>query len=249
MSGLNQASVNFFTLKWGDKYGPEYVNRLYNSLKLYCLTDFTFTLVTDKPYDDYAEGIQVMSILHLRLFRSTIFTAEKLDIMSMFHGENNVLLDLDILIHNDITELVTQPSSRPIFVYTYWTPNWHWTKLLVNKKACFVNSSFVKWSGNQAAYIDEHFTKNYDAMIEEYDSFDKYMFYEHAIATESGGVDWWPEGIFYNYNEGPHKYELLEDHAVCLFNTSHLVKQGKRHYELHNTPSEHTDIWEGYDDV
>ena len=25
--------MDFYTLKWGDQYGPEYVNRLYGSLK------------------------------------------------------------------------------------------------------------------------------------------------------------------------------------------------------------------------
>ncbi len=238
--------INFFTFKWGDKYGPEYVTRLKNSLHKYCQTDFTFTCITDKPVD----GIDCIDIVHYSLFGESVFTVEKIELMKNVTSGTNVLLDLDILIHGDITEYVTMPIDKPTFVFTYWTPDWHWEKLVPKKTACFMNSSFVRWDGTSAAFLYYHYMKNRDYHIEEYNSLDKYMFYEHYMPNkEDLPFDFWSEGIFYNYNaEGDHQYEFLDDHKICLFNTSHLIRQERRYYELDNTPSEHTEIWESYDE-
>lgn len=244
--------INFYTFKWGDKYGPEYVTRLRNSIKKYYNKPFTFTCITDRPVD----GIVCEDIREYKLFRESVFTAEKMELMHRKTEGTNVLLDLDMLIHNDITDIF-EPCKKPRFVYTHWTPDWHWTQLVPKKTACFMNSSFVMWQDDNAAFLYEHYMSNRGYHVGEYNSFDKYMFYEHYLPA-TGMVfdgrkcpfDFWPDGIFYNYNEqGDTQYKLLENRKVCLFNTSHLIKMDRRYYELDNTPSEHTEIWESYDEL
>ena len=39
------AMTNFYCLKWGTKYGPQYVNRLFNSLKVHYDNPFSFRIV------------------------------------------------------------------------------------------------------------------------------------------------------------------------------------------------------------
>ena len=39
--------LSILCLKWGDKYGPEYVNRLYNQCKEFIKLDFNFYCATD----------------------------------------------------------------------------------------------------------------------------------------------------------------------------------------------------------
>jgi len=172
-----------------------------------------------------------------------------MELMYRKRNEINILLDLDILIHNDITDMVTEPCDKPTFVYTHWTPNWHWKELVPKKTACFVNSSFVKWSGDTASHIFEHYMKNREMYLKEYNSFDKYVFYEHWLKDKSV-LKFWPTDIFYNYNEQTEtQYKFMEDRKICLFNTSHLIKLNRRYYELNNTPTVHTEIWESYDDI
>jgi len=237
-----QNPLNFFTLKWGDKYGPEYVTRLKNSLHKYCKADFVFTCITDDP----VAGINCEDITKYKLFSESVFTIEKVELMRRHDKGINVLLDLDMLIHDDITELVITRNKKPTFVYTHWTPKWHWEKLVPKKTACFMNSSFVKWTDRNAAPLYHHYMFKREHYRREYNSFDKYLFYEHYL--NNNPFEFWPEGIFYNYNEqGDSQYKLLEDHKVCLFNTSHLIKLDRRYYELDNTPTEHTEIWESYD--
>lgn len=241
-----QNPLFFYTFKWGDKYGPEYVIRLKNSLHKYCQVPFRFICITDQPVD----GIECVDINNYNVFGDSVFTVEKLELMWHSAVETNILLDLDILIHGDITDMVTSPCDKPTFVFTHWTPDWHWERLVDEKKACFINSSFVKWKGNQASYLFEYYMKNRKQYLKEYHSLDKHLFYEHYMPNrDNPPFDFWPEGIFYNYNaEGDNQYEFLDDHKICLFNTSHLIRLERRYYELDNTPSEHTEIWESYDD-
>jgi len=236
---------NFYTFKWGDKYGQEYVIRLRNSLIKYCKSPFNFTCITDNPVD----GVVCEDIREYQLFSESVFTAEKMELMHRERNKINVLLDLDILIHNDITDMVTEPCNKPTFVYTHWTPDWHWKELVPKKTACFINSSFVKWSGDTASHIFEHYMKNREMYLKKYNSFDKYVFYEHWLKDKSV-LKFWSTDIFYNYNEQTEtQYKFMEDRKVCLFNTSHLIKLNRRYYELNNTPTDHTEIWESYDEI
>ena len=253
MSVSDHNSLNIFCFKWGDKYGPEYVNRLRNSLKLYCKKDFTFTCITDDP-TGIAEDINIEPIYEFELNNSSVFTAVKIELMHSQRTGRNVIIDLDSLIHKDITDLFTRDITKPTFVYTHWTPLWHWKKLVPKKTACFINSSFVRWDGTMGDIFLEHFASKWDYHHSEYNSLDKYLFYEHYMPNHFSSnkddmpFDFWEEGIFYNYNaEGINQYKFLEDHNVCLFNTSHLIRQDRRYYELDNTPTEHTEIWESYD--
>ena len=46
---MSQAQNHILCMKWGDKYGPEYVNRLYNIVKQHLTLPFTFICLTDDP--------------------------------------------------------------------------------------------------------------------------------------------------------------------------------------------------------
>jgi len=238
--------LNIYTFKWGQKYGSEYVNRLFNSLKKYCQTDFIFHCITD----DYCNIYEDVKIIDYNVFEHTpLFTLEKIELMHKINNENNLILDLDILIHNDITDLCTRQISKPTFIWTHWTPEWHWKILVPQKTACFVNSSFVRWSGNAAKFLWEYYIENREMLDKEYQSCDKYLFYEHHL--KGNKIDFWKDGNihFYNYNEqGPNQYKYNSNASCCLFNTSHLIKQGRRYFELDNTPNWATELWESYDD-
>ncbi|MGI9568972.1 MAG: hypothetical protein ACR2PH_04355 [Desulfobulbia bacterium] len=246
--------LNVYCLKWGSKYGPEYVNRLYASVATHYQGEFIFHCITEDP-EDIHEDVVILEYIDLYLAASTVFTVEKLEIMKRHTGDKNLLLDLDILIHNDITDIVDGAcTDKPTFIWTDWTPEWHKRHLIKKKLACYVNSSFVVWSGTSANFLYDHFLSS-DNMSLEYDSCDKYIFYEHywdmarpfhPLAPHA--IRFFPSGKFYNYNEGKQKYQFQEKFSACLFNTSHLIGSDRRYYELDNTPNWATDLWEQYDD-
>lgn len=246
MSELNRDSLKIYTFKWGTKYSPEYVNRLYNSLKKYCKTDFQFNCITDNSSNIYSE----IKIIDYSQFQKTpLFTLEKIELMNKIVEGNNIILDLDILIHNDITDLCVRHIDRPTFIWTHWTPKWHWEVLVPKKTACFVNSSFVRWTGDSGKFLWDYYLENKQYLDKEYQSCDKYLFYEHHL--KESNIAFWEDGdkYFYNYNEqGPQQYKFNPNASCCLFNTSHLVKMNRRYFELDNTPNWATELWESYDE-
>ena len=75
--------MDFYTLKWGDKYGPEYVNRLYGGLKRHYHKPFTLTCYTD-TISQIDENVKVKNIDDLRKFDTDrVFTYEKLILMEL----------------------------------------------------------------------------------------------------------------------------------------------------------------------
>lgn len=237
--------INIYTFKWGTKYGPEYVNRLYNSLRKYCRLNFTFNCITDDSNGIY-EDIKIINYNKFNTSGESVFTVEKLELMYNINNNNNLLLDLDILIYNDITDLCNQIVEKPTFVYTYWTPECYWDKLVITKEACFINGSFIKWSGENAKFLFSNYLENREKHIREYNSCDKYLFYEEYLKNKNV-INFWPNGIFYSYNDGPYKKQYRDDYRCCIFNTSHLIKMNREYYELENTPDWAIDIWESYD--
>ena len=73
--------MNFFTLKWGNKYGPQYVNRLYGSLLANFKKKFTLTCYTD-DYEGIRDEVYIQPISELRPYNTDrVFTYEKLILM------------------------------------------------------------------------------------------------------------------------------------------------------------------------
>lgn len=234
--------IKFFTFKWGDKYDPEYVNRLYGSLK--ANYDYKFQLIcyTDNPIGIHKD-IQIEDIKNLRPYKTDrVFTYEKLILLE--HHKKGIWLDLDILIHKNITEdieKIVDSKSDFVMIWNHWNDyenkslKW-WGK----GSSCHVNSSFVYF--NQPSWLI-NFTKEHWHKIEwTYKSLDKYLFYQHYRTNR---IQFWPKYIFSNYNK--EWFQL--NNKITLFNTSHIKANNLEEvgYELHEAPEDVVNIWKSYD--
>ena len=101
-------------MKWGDKYGPEYVNRLYAMVRRHLRGDFKFVCLTDSSAGIRAE-VTCLPIPDLALpdglpergwKKLTTFEAD-------LHGLRGValFLDIDIVIVDDITPFFELPGD------------------------------------------------------------------------------------------------------------------------------------------
>jgi len=231
--------MDFFTLKWGDKYGPEYVNRLHGSLKKHYKKPFTLTCYTDNARYILDE-IQTKPISNLQKFDTDrVFTYEKLILMEKH--EKGIWLDLDILIHDDITFLGEDPHDF-VMIWNHWN-NYYQRSLRWYGKgsSCHVNSSLVKF--NNPEWLIRYTNDNWEKIAWTYKSLDKYLFYQHH---RNKRLRYWKKGIVTNYNrEG---FELSG--KVSIFNTSHKYNNKgivEESYELHEADSETVKLWESYD--
>ena len=235
--------LKFFTFKWGDKYGPEYVNRLYGSLKVNYNKPFQLICYTDNSLGIHKDVV-IEDIQSLRKYNTNrVFTYEKLVLME-FHP-TGIWLDLDILIHKNITKNVERVINNDeldfVMIWNHWNNyenkslQW-WGK----GSSCHINSSFVYFDRPQWL-ID--FTKKHWHKIEwTYKSLDKYLFYQHFRTNR---LEFWPDNIFSNYNK---EWFTLKN-KITLFNTSHIKANNLLEvaYELHEAKDEVIELWKSYD--
>lgn len=228
--------INFYTLKWGDKYGPEYVNRLYGSLLKHYHNPFTFTCYTDN-----AEGIRseviIEDINKLRIYDTKkVFTYEKLILMD--HHESGIWIDLDLLIHKDITNINLDKDF--IMIWNYWNPLSRSYAWYGKGSSCHVNSSFVYW--NNPEWLKRFTHDNWKKIEWTYKSLDKYMFYQHH-RTEK--LHYWPSDLVSNYN----RQEFKLDNKITIFNTSHIQANNltEEAFELHEADKGVLALWKSYD--
>jgi len=234
--------TNFFVFKWGNKYSAKYVNRLYNSICKFYKNKFTFTCITDDN-KEINNNIKIIDYDTFDTFdypKDRVFTREKLVLFKKFNRGLNIWLDLDILIHNDITEIIEEETTKPVFIWNYWT----YTKELMKHQygrggQCFVNSSFVKWKDNQGEHIYDSLVDKSKYAFYTYKSLDKYLFYQHYRKNH---LLFWKEGLFYNYN---FSKTYNKSAVCCIFNTSHLKDNSA--YELHEANDWVREIWSSYE--
>ena len=231
--------MNFYTLKWGDKYGPEYVNRLYGGIKKHYHKPFTLTCYTD-DYQDIREEVEIKDIHELKKFDTDrVFTYEKLILMEKH--EEGVWLDLDILIHDDITSMADDFSDFKM-IWNYWNPYWIRSLRWYGKGgSCHVNSSFVKF--NNPEWLIKFTNDNWDKIEWTYKSLDKYLFYQHA---RNDRLKYWEDGLVSNYNVSGKNLPG----RVTIFNTSHkYTNKGIEDnlVELHEADWRVTKLWKSYD--
>jgi hypothetical protein len=234
-------TVKFITLKWGDKYGPEYVNRLYNNVKNTYSGPFEFWCFTDDSYgiDDNIKLGNINDFPHFGV-EGNIFTIVKLDLFKHLEFEGPyVFLDLDVLLLKDLKPYFdTFNFSEPRYIENHWAPR-HRELDSFQRGDCFVNSSFLVWDGNQYQWLYDLYEKNKKLVNSKFKSFDKFVYY---CALDK--LKFHPKDIVYTYSFGAEypddvePYQYRKDYYVVLFNTSH-----KRGIELHDTEGWARDLW------
>lgn len=232
--------VKFITLKWGTKYGPEYVNRLHNSIKKTYTGPFEFYCFTDDPTGVQCSTIDISTLPN---HGSKVFTAAKLDLFNGLPFEGPyVLLDLDILIMRDLREYFDEYGFvEPRFIKCSWQPPERIYESYY-RGDCYVNSSFVTWSGDQLKWVPEKMERLKDIASFKLPSFDKFLFY-----TSRKQLTFHPNNIVYAYSFGsvwPDEEPYLHrpDYFIAIFNTSHNL--GK---ELDEADGWARDMWLSYE--
>ena len=237
---MNNIKIN--CLKWGSLYGPEYVNRTYGGLLKHCKEPFHFVCYTDNA-DGISSRIEVKDIEELRPYNTKmVFTYEKLMLIEKDEFDKNLWIDLDVLIHKDVTDIISRPHNNITFIWNYWNDYERMSLFNYGRGvSCHTNSSFVAWDKGTATWLLEYTHENWKKIEWTYKSLDKYLFYQHH---RKGKIDLWEDGIFSNFNK--QGYQLKN--SVTLFNTSHLYNNKNmrdiKHFELHESSA--SELWKSY---
>jgi len=228
--------VNFITYKWGIKYGPEYVNRLFKALTNTFSGKFNFFCVTDnaKRLD------KNIKIIELSKDFSKVYSIQKILCMSSEYGikGNKVLLDLDILIQKDLYPYLKEYNfCEPRFTQASWQDKEH-VMTTTHHASCYVNSSFVTWKDDQLNFVYEFYKKHKKLIEQKYNSFDRSLFVNFYDVLK-----YHKEDLVYSYSFDKEPKKIKNDALICIFLTSH--GEG---IELHDAEGWAKEMWCRYDD-
>ena len=225
--------VNFICLKWGNKYGPEYVNRLYCAVKRLYSRDHTFYCFTDSSVD-LDSGIVVRDLAELREVQSRCFTIEKVFLFGKLPG-NNVFLDLDIVLLRSLDSYLQEYGfSEGRFIKNHWMDE-DYVEMNSDRGTNYVNSSVISWRDDQLDWVREFYLANRDVIEFKYRDLDTFLF--QALRKK---LKYHPHDLAYSFNAVADR----RDYAVVMFNTS----QG-RGVELHDAPDWIQRAWVGNESI
>ncbi len=171
--------ANIICMKWGDKYGPDYVNTLYSMVCRHMRRQFRFICLTDDS-TGLSAGIESYPIPQLNIpdgpergwDKLVTFTAPLYDL----EGEA-LFLDLDIVIVDNIDCFFDHDAQFPIIK--------DWVK-----KDVTGNSSVYRFTLNQHEDILTNFRKNHHKIRKNVRNEQEYLSQYMASKAQ---LTYWPE--------------------------------------------------------
>lgn len=146
---------NIVTLKWGDRYGGDYVNRLYRAVRRHTTLPIRCVCFTDDP-TGIDDGIDCFNIPEIDLPPKPMVTGWRK--LCLFRNDlpisgPSMFLDLDLVIRGNIDAFLTyEPDKIPII------HNWvGGIRRVLNRRPNIGNSSVFRWRANECGYVYEQF--------------------------------------------------------------------------------------------
>jgi hypothetical protein len=168
-------------MKWGTKYGPEYVNRLYTMVRRHLTGDFRFVCLTDSP-DGLHDQVECFPIPSLNLPEGipergwTKLTSFVSDLYGL-HG-TALFLDIDVVIVDSIDAFFDQPGQF-VIIHDYKRP-WRITG----------NSSVYRYQLGAHADVLEYFRANFDQIRKTFRNEQAYL---SDFVHQQGKLQYWPK--------------------------------------------------------
>lgn len=186
--------VNIVCIKWGDRYGPEYVNRLYAGVSRHLSRPFRFVCLTEKPQDINEDVVIVPFPSDPGIKRGWPDVLVKLMLFKDGFGDlkgPTLFLDLDVVIVDSMDCFFDYKPGKNCIIHN-WASG---IKSLMGKRLPVGNSSIFRFEAGQTNYA-------YETFVEEmHRAEDRTIFNtEQAFLTYAlKSVEWWPEAWARSY--------------------------------------------------
>ena len=220
-------------VKWGDKYGNEYVEKLKEQVENNCSVPFNFYCLTDKPTQSY--DIQLPTIWDAYengkfwAYRKLYMFNER---VANIKGDQFLYLDLDVIIQKDLKYFFEINIERPYIVKGWWNDVEVCKKNYAKFQSPMVNSSVIRWNRAQLQKVYKHINDNLDVIFFTYPTIDNYLnhfwynMHEETQSDDKSFLNVFTEGNIYSWYKGnifPHDMEpkkKRQECKICLFNNS-----------------------------
>ncbi len=152
---MSDPHYNIVTLKWGDRYGPEYTNRLYDAVSRNLSLPFRFVCFTDN-IENLNSEIETHPIPEIAIPSPQILTGWRK--LCLFKPDlpisgPSLFLDLDLIIRGPLDPFLTfEPDKIPII------HNWvSGMRRITGRRPAIGNSSIFRFLPNEQTFVYEQF--------------------------------------------------------------------------------------------
>lgn len=203
------------TLKYGNKYTAEDVNRIYHTTQ----GKYNYVCVTDD-----------ITGLHSDIYTIPIGAEieghwEKIKLFKLNNLGKILYLDLDIRVQKNLDHLFEMLDTTPIICYTYWKdenfPYHKDTRWSYNYLSNF-NSSVMLWE--DARHIYKYWEKNQDYYMVKYAGDDRFLYHENFT------FEHFPENEIYSFKYSSNEYK--PEYTIALLNGQDDFPNIEKEYEL-----------------
>lgn len=105
----NKSKISFVCMKWGTKYGADYVNKLYRGIKRHSSKEFTFHCISDnfEGLEQEIRPIKLECDFKGWMRKSILFSKDYIKILTLKEEELICFIDLDMIICGNLDYLWT----------------------------------------------------------------------------------------------------------------------------------------------
>ena len=223
-------------VKWGDKYDHTYVEKLKEQCEQYCSVPFNFYCLTDNPTQSYDIQLPTTWDAYYHADRDFFWAYRKYYVFGLgnnnflpeIEGEQFLLLDLDVRIHQDLKYFFELPMDKPWIVRGWWNNPNTVKQNFAKHKSTPLNSSVIRWNRNQLKDVFDNINRNAEVIFFTYPSADNYFNHHwYNIWDEDASFfQGFPQGDIYSWYKGNvypddmEKHKLRENMKICLYNNS-----------------------------
>lgn len=204
MSANNEA-VNILCVRFGNKYGQEYVVRLRNMVERHMTVPYTFNCLTDDPKP--LEGVNSIIQPNAGYPKGWWHKVHMFD-PNLPLGGRILYMDLDVVIHKNIDKLVTTYKNDFIGIRDFnrkFHPNYK-----------YLNSSVMSWDAGTQSHIWKEFISNPKQVMRMPGDQD------WIWKTSKNILKFWPENWIQSY-----KWEIRNRQELTLINGVRQFREQK----------------------
>ena len=196
-------------MKWGDKYGAEYVNRLYNMCKRNITLPFKFIAFTDKT-DGLGQNIDARPLPEMDLPPDRERGWRKLSCFRDDIGLSGriLFLDLDTVIVSNIDDYFLIDGE--FYVIEHWRPS---------KKHGIGETGVYRFEAGKNRDLYDYFMANMRKVKAEYRHEQAYV---TDVLSKAGKLKFWPKKWMPSF-----KYNCMRPFPLCYFMDPILPPEAK----------------------
>ena len=175
-------------LKWGNKYGPEYVNKLFNMVRRNCNLPFEFVCFTENS-DGIVEDVRIIPLQTKSEIKGWWY--KPFFFSSNLPLDGTILfMDLDVIVFKNIDKLFTYKPKKFCIIKDFPIPG-------KNRTFSKMNSSVFRFQTGQYSFLYDELIQN-PSIVNRFHGDQDWIY--HKLQNKE--YEFWPESWVKSYKWG-----------------------------------------------